>query len=94
MWIEILKFMGFWVLWFSLNFLAILFSTSEGSTKKTEVINHLIFVGLPLLGLLGYEIYTIVKNNLNWTSELLHFTLIVIFPLILAKLYIMFGDRL
>lgn len=91
MWIEILKFAGFGFFWFAMFFIAILLSTGHDSTKKTELMNQIIFVGGPLLILLGYKIYTITKNDLNWSSELLMFFLITIVPLILAKLYITFG---
>lgn len=94
MWIEIVKFIGFGLFWFILIFLSILLSTGASATKKTELLNQLIFIGVPLLGLFVYKIHSIIKHDLDWTPELFKFTLIVIVPLILAKLYTLFGDKL
>lgn len=91
MWIEILKFCGFGLFWFSLSFIAILLSTSYDVAPTTLRNNYLLFIGVPLLLLVGYEIYTIYTNQLSWQNELLRFLFIVVVPLILATLYIKYG---
>lgn len=93
MWITIAKFAGFGFFWFVMIFMAILFSTGQDATKKTEIINYVTFIGVPLLGLLIYKIYSIIKHDLSWSTELVNFSLLVIVPLVLAKLFVMFGDR-
>lgn len=90
-WTEILKFASFGFFWFVMQFLAILLSTSHDAPKKTEAVNHLIFVGVPLVLLLGYKIYTIIKNDLNWPAETFRFLLIIVLPLVLSRLYIVYG---
>lgn len=94
MWIEILKFAGFGFFWFVMEFLAILLNTGQDATPQGLKVNYLIFIGVPLLILLGYKIYSITKNDLSFVTELTKFLIIVVLPLILATLYIKFGDRI
>lgn len=91
MWIEVLKFFGFSLFWFVMQFLAILLSTSKDAPPNTLKWNYVIFVGIPLLLLIGYKIYSINKNDLSWSTEIIRFVLMIIVPLILAKLYLTFG---
>lgn len=85
------KFIGFGAFWFVMIFMAILLSTPENATRKTEIINYIIFVGGPLLALLGYNIYTILHQNLHWATTLSKFFTFVVLPLILVQLYLMYA---